>query len=118
MAEPWALSTADSDYWSEQQRSRKNLKRIRGLFERLKTPQEVQSSARDEESNDKVVSVSSSTVNSEDQWNQDQYKNEITNSRRDIPHYLGSQREVQSSNDFFVLAKTIPKFCCPLRVKL
>ena len=42
MAEPWALATTDSDYWTEQQRSRKNLKRIRGLFERLKTSEEGQ----------------------------------------------------------------------------
>ena len=113
MAEPWALSTADSDYWSEQQRSRKNLKRIRGLFERLKTPQEVQSSARDEERNDKVVSGSSSMENSEVQWNQNQYRDEITNSRRDIPHYLGSQREEQPSSEFFVFGQDDPDVLLP-----
>ena len=113
IAEPWALSTTDSDYWSEQQRSRKNLKRIRGLFERLKTPQEVQSSTRHEESNDKVVSGSSSMENSEVQWNQNQYRDKITNSRRDIPHYLGSQREEQRSNEFFVFGQDDPDVLLP-----
>ena len=114
MAEPWALSTADSDYWSEQQRSRKNLKRIRGLFERLKAPEESQKQASETEvSTERAAYVSESTVSSEDQWNQDQYKNERASSRRNMPHYLGSQGEVQSSNDFFVFGQDDPSVLLP-----
>ena len=77
MAEPWALSAADSDYWSEQQRSRKNLKRIRGLFERLKTPEEGQKQASETEvSTERAEYDSESTESSTNQWSQDQYKNE------------------------------------------
>lgn len=115
MAEPWALSTADSDYWSEQQRSRKNLKRIRGLFERLKTSEEGQEeqSRQTPVSSERAAYDSASTPKSEDQWSQDQYVNPRVSSRKNMPHYLGSQGELQRSDEFFVFGQDDPSVLLP-----
>lgn len=99
-AEPWAPVSADSEQWSEQQKSRKNLKRIRGLFERLKSPGDSAKVDRE------------TTVVTEDRnpW--------MESVRKDsgdvgIPSYLENSRLSDEAQDFFVFGQDDPTSLLP-----
>ena len=114
MAEPWALATTDSDYWTEQQRSRKNLKRIRGLFERLKTSEEGEQKLSNEvNSSVEITSDVKPNSVSQTQRDEDGYAAEGLNPQRNMPHYLGSQSEAGNSDDFFVFGQDDPSILLP-----
>lgn len=100
MAEPWAPVSTDSEQWSEQQKSRKNLKRIRGLFERLKDPQR---SGRTDQKN---------TVEAEDYnpWMEEAQKD---SGELDIPHYLENSLTSVDTQDFFVFGQDDPSSLMP-----
>tara|TARA_Y100000589_G_scaffold231756_1_gene219248 strand:+ start:6811 stop:7836 length:1026 start_codon:yes stop_codon:yes gene_type:complete len=114
MAEPWALSTADSDYWSEQQRSRKNLKRIRGLFERLKTSEEDHQKLNSEPtSSEMAINNENLNPSSQTQWTEDESESQMLASQRKMPHYLGSQSEARNSENLFVFGQDDPSVLLP-----
>lgn len=109
-AESWAPISAGSDQWPDQQRSRTNLKRIRGLFDRLKAPEHERTSRGEDYQN----SMANQEMEDHSPWTeQARLTSEETANQEPIPHYLESSRTSSNSKDFFVFGQDDPNSLLP-----